>query len=506
MQCKLQKLTVKNQYPTQWRCIDCGAELKDIEIHHPIICVCGRVERSDGSVTHIRKVSNPSRYARVSTEETYTQRPGDIEDAKERFEQSKRAKGRRSWRMIHTSPIDATSEELQKLFELWLTTIPKDCNCVKDANKLLAENPPDFSSGRNFWLWGHNFHNLVNAKLTDEGNPHPQITLANAEREWLTKYALWQQVEYGGLETWALTLNKYLPAFGVVRKFETQKSSDTLLETRFTNEIPNVSLSDVVYHEKPIITSFVDNVAVHKSADIICVAHGTCEFTKKWITKAVGTARSFVGVSEVVSRHVESWIGKPCKTIENGVDTKRLISSTSREELRDRFGIPNNTFVVGYSGRCSSEKRIHDLMEAVLRLPYAHLAICGWSNLDIHRMAKDCGIADRFTFVPAISQIGDFLECLDVYASCSETEGFGLSTMEAMMFGLPVACSNVGIVRQLVDTHGDIGISVFSPKTTPPQVIANAIVKAKPCSINLRDFTGQAMANRWESFLKERVQ
>lgn len=505
MKCNLQKLTVKKEYPTQWKCIDCGLELNATEIRHPIVCSCGRVERSDGKVLHIRKLPSMSRYARSSADATYLNRPGDIEDARQRFEESKRAKGRRSWRMLHTKHDSATPEELQKYFELWLTTIPKDCNCVKDANALLTSNPPDFSSPRNFWLWGWNFHNLVNAKLTEEGNPHPRIDLAQAEREWLTKYAFWQQVEYGGLETWSLTLNKFLPAYGVVRKFESQTSPDPVLESRFVNELPNVTLADVIYHEKPIITSFIENVSVHKSADLICVAHGTCEYTKKWIMNASKVARSFVGVSKEVSSCVESWTGKPCKTIENGVDTSRLIPSSSRKDLRSKFGLPEHDYVIGYSGRCSSEKLINYLMEAVCRIPHAHLAICGWTNYDVQAMAKACGMSNRFTFIPAITQIADFLECLDTYVSCSENEGFGLSTMEAMMYGLPVASSNVGIVKQLVQEHGDIGISVFEPKCAIPKLVS-AILNAEPCSINLSDFTGTAMAKRWEAFLKERVQ
>ena len=506
MRCNLQKLTVKQEYPTQWKCVDCGLELNNMEIHHPIVCSCGRVEHPDGTVSHLRKLPTMSRYARTQSSDTNVAiHPGDLEDARERFEEAKKAKGRRSWRMIHTKHDEATPQELEKFFELWLTTIPKDCNCVKDANRLLSENPPDFSSGKAFWLWGHNFHNLVNAKLTEEGNQHPQISLQDAEREWLSKYAFWQQVEYGGLETWSLTLNKFLPAYGIVRKYESQKSSDPILESRFSTELKNLTLKDVIYHEKPIITSFIDNIAVHKSADIICVAHGTCTFTEKWISQASKVARSFVGVSEEVSRCVEKWTGKPCKTIENGIDTSRLIPSTSREDLREQFGIPSNAYVIGYSGRCSQEKRINDLMEAVLRIPYAHLALCGWSDFDVYRMAEDCGIADRFTFIPAISQIGDFLECLDIYASCSEYEGFGLSTMEAMMFGLPIAASNVGIVKHLLNTHGDIGVSVFEPKS-PISKVATAIVNAERCNVNLYQFTGKAMAERWEAYLKERVQ
>jgi glycosyltransferase involved in cell wall biosynthesis len=75
--------------------------------------------------------------------------------------------------------------------------------------------------------------------------------------------------------------------------------------------------------------------------------------------------------------------------------------------------------------------------------------------------------------------------------------------MEAMMFGLPIACSNVGIVTELLDEHGDIGIQVFKPGS-PPGAVASAIKKASKCKINLSKYTAEAMARRWSEYLEDR--
>lgn len=492
-------------YPRYWKCVDCGFELKDMDILHPIVCPCGRVERPDGSITYVRKLDNLGKYSMISPNATsiHSTQSMSHEDALEAYKIIKANKGRRSWKMLH-SKLSGSPEELRSFYNIWKSTIPRDCACQREFSILEGTNPPDFSSPENFWLWGYNIHNIVNLRLTEEGQHHPQIPLEVAERQWKTKYALWQQVEFGGMEHWALGLNKYLPSYGIIRKFQGLKSTDKDLELRISTEIPDVTFEDVLYHEKPLITSFIQNIDTKLPLDIICVGHGVCSYTEGWITKAKDVARSFVGVSNEVSRLIERCTGKPCTTIENGVDTTRLIPSSSREELREQYGIPQNAYVIGYTGRSSTEKRLNDLMEAVSKIPDSYLLLVGWMNmLDLPAMAKQVGMENRIKIVPALLNIGDALEMMDVYASCSLAEGFGLSTMEAMMFGLPIACSNVGIVKELIEEHGDIGIQVFPPGSSPG-AISTAIKKASKCTVNLSKYTAEAMAQRWNNYLEDR--
>lgn len=504
--CKIKRrnnpLTYSLRY---WKCTDCGFELKDISIQHPIVCQCGRVEKRDGTVTYIRKLNSSGEFATVPANAT-TLHPTQAmskEEALATYKALKANKGRRSWKVLHQKQ-SGTPEELRTFYNLWKTTIPRDCACQREYSLLESTNPPDFSSPENFWLWGHDTHNLVNKRLSEEGSHHQQISLETATRQWKTKYALWQPMDYGGLEHWSLALNKYLPSFGIIRKIPGAKSIDPILEQRASSELVDVTFEDVLYHEKPLITSIIYDINTHLPLDIICVGHGNCVYTEKWVRNTKDVATSFVGVSKNVSRLIEKCTGKPCVTIENGIDTTRLIPSLSREELRTQYGIPTNAYVIGYTGRSSEEKRLNDLIEAVSKVPDAYLLLVGWMNvLDIPIMAKLVGMQDRVITVPAVSNIGNALEMMDVFVSCSLSEGFGLSTMEAMMFGLPIACSNVGIVTELLEEHGDIGIQTFKPGSSPGAV-ASAIKRASKCQINLSKYTAEAMANRWKDYLEER--
>lgn len=64
--------------------------------------------------------------------------------------------------------------------ELWELLIPRNgCSCSEDYAKLKAEDPPDFSSPENYWLWGFRLHNKINKKLD-----RPELSLEDAKKLW----------------------------------------------------------------------------------------------------------------------------------------------------------------------------------------------------------------------------------------------------------------------------------------------------------------------------------
>ncbi|MBM3967888.1 MAG: glycosyltransferase [Planctomycetes bacterium] len=89
---------------------------------------------------------------------------------------------------------------------------------------------------------------------------------------------------------------------------------------------------------------------------------------------------------------------------------------------------------------------------------------------------------------------------MDVFATVPSTEGFGLSVVEAMKFGLPVVSTNLGIMHDLTERHGDFGPSVLDVDADA-SAIARAIETATACSIDLSEYTADAMAQRWNRYL-----
>lgn len=477
-----------------WTCPECKFQLTVDKLFYPVICPCGLIDKGNGVIDHVSKIvpkiqNNPNVY----------NKPIVPRKPPVNSEQLKNAQGRNSWKILH-SYVGCDPQ----WFRLWLLTLPKDCPCNSKFKTLLNQYPPNFSSPENFWLWGHFIHNEVNAKLREEGKERPHISIEEANRQWKTLYALWQPIEYGGMERWSITLSKKLPAFGVVPK-DKNYIPDLSIRNDLISIAPLVTIEDVVYHEKQIISSFITDQPIPPRADIISVAHGNCKWTKNYIEKVVGHTNSFVGVSSKTAKLVHEWTGKDCAIIENGVDTDTLIPTMTRDEMRREFGIPNDAFVIGYTGRTTEEKQIPLLLQAASKIPNAWVLIVGWSSqIDHYSIAQSLGIADRVRMVPPVQgPIANALIAMDVFSFLSREEGFGLSVMEALMFGLPVATTDVGVVTELRLKHGEFIASILSPEASAYEV-ADAIKRAERCTVDLSFYTADAMANRWKAYLESR--
>lgn len=476
-----------------WTCPDCKFQLTVDKIFYPVVCPCGLVDKGNNVITHVSKLVPK---IRPNKNQVVLPKPST---AKSSFDDIKNAQGRKSWKLLH-SYVGYDPQ----WFRLWLLTLPKDCPCNSKFLKLITSYPPDFSSPEKFWLWGHFIHNQVNQELRAEGKDRPEISIEEATRQWKTKYALWQPIEYGGMERWAIALTKHLPTFGII-----PKRKDIIPDQEVYNSLTSlakvVTVEDAVYHEKQIINSFVTDQVVPKGADIISVAHGNCKWTKEYIERASGHSKALVGVSPKTSKLVTEWTGRPCTTIENGVDTSVLENTATREEMRRFFGIPQDAFVVGYTGRQTSEKQIPLLLQSISKIPDAWGLIVGWPcQVDMHSIADSLGVSDRVRIVPPIEgPIANALVAMDVFCLLSQKEGFGLSIMEAMMFGLPIVTTNVGVVENLQEKHGDFLESIVSPDDSPYR-IAEAIQRADRCKLDLSFYTAESMAKRWEAFLDSR--
>ena len=384
--------------------------------------------------------------------------------------------------------------------EKWERTIPRYCKCEEGYRQIKERTPPRFETPDDFFKWTIDVHNEVNAKLDNERKRYPQITVDEALRLWRSEIAFWQPIHFGGLECWSISMARRLRSFGTVvhGNIADESVAETLLKMS-----PRVRLLDAAKHGVPIVMSCVPKAAPILDSDLILLAHGYCDWTRDWVMSSHGVCRRLVGVSKVVSEHVTRWTGRPCETIENGIETERLIPTISREEMRLRCEIPQDAFVVGYTGRIASEKRCELLVQAIAKMDGAYLVLCGWLTKHAERVrqiANDLGVSDRVRMLEPIQHIGNFLNAIDVFATVPSSEGFGLSVVEAMHFGLPVVSTNLGIMHDLAERHGDFGPSILDVDSDA-SAIAHAIETATACSIDLSEYTADAMADRWRRYL-----
>ncbi|MEW2566958.1 glycosyltransferase [Streptomyces sp. NPDC047070] len=166
--------------------------------------------------------------------------------------------------------------------------------------------------------------------------------------------------------------------------------------------------------------------------------------------------RSTVAVSPTVAERLRRW-GVPGPRIEvvpNGIDVDRFrFDAARRESTRRRLGLPQGAYVVGGVGRLTAGKRFEVLVRALAELPddvWLLLVGGGPEENVLRRTAQRMGVADRVLFTgerpngPASADGTDGLDlpsltgAMDLLASPSAEEAFGLAVVEALAAGLPV--------------------------------------------------------------------
>jgi glycosyltransferase involved in cell wall biosynthesis len=130
--------------------------------------------------------------------------------------------------------------------------------------------------------------------------------------------------------------------------------------------------------------------------------------------------------------------------------------------LRTELGIPVNAPLVGICARLVPIKR-HDLLLAVaasLRSchPDTHYVLAGDGELfdTLHTRTRELEIDDIVHFAGWRDPIAMVLADLDVCVLCSDNEGLPTALIEALSAGVPVIATDVGGVRELVGSAGQV--------------------------------------------------
>ncbi|PBC63667.1 glycosyl transferase [Streptomyces sp. Tue6028] len=172
--------------------------------------------------------------------------------------------------------------------------------------------------------------------------------------------------------------------------------------------------------------------------------------------------RSTVAVSPTVAARLRRW-GVPGPRIEivpNGIDVARFrFDPELRDLTRRRLGLPEGAYVVGGVGRLTASKRFDVLIRALAELPHNHWLLLvggGAGESTLRRAAQRAGVADRVLFTgerptgdcPG-ADLPSLMAAMDVLASPSAEEAFGLAVVEALAAGLPVLYVSCPAVEDL---------------------------------------------------------
>ncbi len=146
------------------------------------------------------------------------------------------------------------------------------------------------------------------------------------------------------------------------------------------------------------------------------------------------------------------------QVIYNGVDAERFHSSLTPQQAREKLGIPADSPVISILAVLRPDKAHEIFLDAATHirreLTTAHFLVIGdgpqRSMLEL-RAAK-MGLSDCVHFLGFRRELADILAAVDVntLSSKPEQETLSVAAIEAMAAGIPIVCTDVGFMNEIV--------------------------------------------------------
>jgi glycosyltransferase involved in cell wall biosynthesis len=202
----------------------------------------------------------------------------------------------------------------------------------------------------------------------------------------------------------------------------------------------------------PLAVHTLHNVAEHES--------DTCGRLLQWF--AFRGAVLPVAISKEVAATFRRVYGRDCRaTISNGIPVKSYRRGGAEgTRWRKAHAFDSDAVLFVCVGRLDTQKNPLLLLRAFAALDdtRSHLLLLGAGNLRDQVVAevRERGLQGRVHLLGKRSDVADCLAASDVFVLASNWEGQPLAVMEAMAAGLPVVCTAVGGVPELVRSgkHG----------------------------------------------------
>lgn len=153
------------------------------------------------------------------------------------------------------------------------------------------------------------------------------------------------------------------------------------------------------------------------------------------------------------------------KTVYIGVDEEKYNPENyNKEELRKKYEIPNDKFIVSYICRIANQKRPLLLMEIIKKYVEINkdvlflIAGDGPMLWQMKKKAEEYKLKDYIKFMGRFSETQIIYAMSDATINCSIKEGLALTSYESLSMNIPVISSNVGGQKELI--NDEVGIIV----------------------------------------------
>ncbi len=208
--------------------------------------------------------------------------------------------------------------------------------------------------------------------------------------------------------------------------------------------------------------------------------------------KGIEKVFSAIAISNyVVEQYRESFGADVSKfsMVYNGIDTDlfRPPSPEEKAEARRRFGIEDDSLLIGGIGRFMSHKGMLDLAKAFVKIandfPESKLLMVGDGPEEAVISDALADLNDRVILQGFIRDPEKFYRAIDIFVCPSKNEAFGSVLAEAMATGLYCISTNAGGLKEIgIDGENCIYIEPGKPDaltSTIAQAIENPILRQR---------------------------
>ncbi len=135
------------------------------------------------------------------------------------------------------------------------------------------------------------------------------------------------------------------------------------------------------------------------------------------------------------------------EVIQNGVDSALFESNQTKAELKSMFGLPQDKFIVGHTGRVTPAKNHETILKVAREFEKIDKNIV---FVLAGRATEELEIGSNVIALGNCQQVPKLLQAFDLYYFPSVTEGQPNALIEAMIAGLPFVASDINPIKECV--------------------------------------------------------
>lgn len=216
-------------------------------------------------------------------------------------------------------------------------------------------------------------------------------------------------------------------------------------------------------------------------------------------------ASTIIANSEAMARELAASAGidrAGIKVIYNAVDFGTFDPGRfSRRAIRQKLGISDSDFVLGFVGRLNHVKGVDLLIKALsllLKKSNRYLLLIagdGPQHRSLESLVKRLAVPEKVRFLGTCRNVAELMAGFDVGVVPSRQEPFGIVVLELMRMKVPVVCSGVEGMAELASN----GVTTLVTQQNTPAKIAQCIERLAEDG-DLRERLTQAAYNFSERF------